>query len=149
MAESILVSACLLGLNTRYDAKPRSHPEVEAFLARRKLLPIPVCPEQLAGLPTPRPSVEFTSGDGSAVLDGCGDMVSTEGVAMNMPFLEGAKQSLMIAKICGCREALLKERSPSCGSHTVYRNGEPVDGLGVTAALLQRNGINTFSEEDI
>jgi uncharacterized protein YbbK (DUF523 family) len=76
-------------------------------------------------------------------------MVNKDGVCMNAPFLEGAKQALKIAQICGCRKALLKERSPSCGRHKVYRNGELVDGSGVTAALLQRNGIITYSEEDI
>jgi len=149
MRETILVSACLLGLNTRYNGERRSHPEVEAFLARHSLLPIPICPEQLGGLPTPRPRAAFREGDGEAVLEGSGTLLDEQGNPLNEAFLRGAEETLRIARLTGCRRALLKERSPSCGCRSVHRNGALVAGKGITAALLQRHDVMTMSEEDI
>lgn len=149
MHEPILVSACLLGLSTRYDGVIRSHPEVTRFLKQHQLMPIPICPEQLGGLPTPRPSASFQSGDGDTLLDGSGVLCDTHGSELNEPFLRGAEQVLNIARLTGCRQALLKERSPSCGCNQVYRNGSLVSGRGVTCALLQRHAIGVFSEEEL
>ncbi|PLY03447.1 MAG: DUF523 domain-containing protein [Desulfuromonas sp.] len=149
MSEPILVSACLLGLRTRYDGTQRLHPEVTRFLETEGLLPIPVCPEQLAGLPTPRPSALFHSGDGDTLLDGNGELCDTSGNELNELFLQGAEQALSIARLTGCKRALLKERSPSCGCHQVYRAGNLVSGRGVTSALLQRNAIRVISEEEL
>jgi len=149
MRETILVSACLLGLNTRYNGERRVHPEVEAFLDSRRLLPIPVCPEQLGGLPTPRPSAAFSRGDGEALLAGSGELQDEHGKRLNEVFLRGAEETLRVALLTGCSRALLKERSPSCGCRSVHRNGTLVSGIGVTAALLQRHAIMIMSEEDI
>lgn len=149
MKEPILVSACLLGLLTRYDGATRRNQAVLDWLEREKLLPIPVCPEQLAGLPTPREKTRFRSGDGRAVLAGNGEVVTFAGQSMNDRFLRGAHETLRIARLTGCRRALLKERSPSCGVHRIHRNDEMVDGTGVTAALLAGSGITILSEEDL
>lgn len=149
MADAILVSACLLGLATRYDGSSRDCPQVAAFLARHALVPVPVCPEQLAGLPTPRPRCWFTAGDGTALLAGHGLLVSEEGRSMNAAFRHGAAQALQVARLSGCRAALLKEGSPSCGVTCVTRNGESVAGCGVTAALLAASGLAIFSEEQL
>lgn len=147
--EPILVSACLLGLPTRYDGTAKRSEAVIDYLEREQLLPIPVCPEQLAGLPTPREQTFFQAGDGHAVLAGVGTVVSVSGQSMNAPFCRGAQAILDIAQLSGCQRALLKERSPSCGVHRIYRGSEPVSGMGVTTARLVAAGIVVLSEEDL
>jgi uncharacterized protein YbbK (DUF523 family) len=148
--QPILVSACLLGLLTRYDGTCKRNEKVLEYLRREQLVPVPVCPEQLAGLPTPRPATCFACGDGESVLDGSGRAIrSGDGAAMNEIFLKGAIESMKVARLAGCRRALLKERSPSCGVHAIYRGEEIASGRGVTAALLARNGIEIISEEDL
>ena len=149
MDETILVSACLLGLNTRYNAERRSYPEVERFLESRNLIPVPVCPEQLAGFPTPRPSASFVHGDGDGLLQGEGGLCNLNGDDVTEAFIAGAREALKIARAAECRTALLKERSPSCGCRLVYRQGQLVEGRGVTAALLRNHNITVFSEEEL
>ncbi|BCR05169.1 hypothetical protein DESUT3_22380 [Desulfuromonas versatilis] len=148
MPRPILVSACLLGLSTRYDGSSKKDERVEQFIRENDLLPIPVCPEQLAGLPTPRPAARFISGDGCAVLDGTGRLVDANGDELNQVFLRGAVETMKIARLTGATQALLKQRSPSCGTRQVYRDETLVPGQGVTSALLSRNRIEVFSEED-
>ena len=148
-SEPILVSACLLGLRTRYDGSSRHNAAVLAWLAQERLLPIPVCPEQLAGLPTPRERTRFACGDGAAVLAGSGSVVSFAGEPMNEPFLHGARETLRIARLTGCRRALLKERSPSCGVHQVHCGDHMVPGVGVTTAVLNAAGLTVQSETDL
>lgn len=149
MKEPILVSACLLGLPTRYDGTAKRNQAVIDWLAREKLIPIPVCPEQLAGLPTPREKTRFSCGDGRAVVAGNGEVATFSGQPMNEPFLRGAHTALRIARITGCQRALFKERSPSCGVHQIHRNEEMVAGVGVTTALLIDAGISVQSEENL
>ena len=147
--ETILVSACLLGLPTRYDGKAKRSQDVLDYLHREKLTPIPVCPEQLAGMTTPRDKTFFQSGDGRAVLVGNGEAVSEKGRSMNAIFCCGARMTLEIARLSGCRRALLKEGSPSCGVHRVYLGEDKVAGVGVTSALLLNSGLDVISEEDL
>ena len=147
--ETILVSACLLGLPTRYDGKSKHSQEVLDFLQRENLTPIPVCPEQLAGMTTPRDKTFFQSGDGQAVLAGNGEAVSEYGRSMNAIFCRGAKMTLEIARLSGCRRALLKEGSPSCGVHRVYLGEDEVAGVGVTSALLMNSDLDVISEENL
>ena len=150
MREPILVSACLLGLRTRYDGTTKRNAAVLAWLEQQRLLPVPVCPEQLAGLPTPREQTSFASGDGQAVLDGTGEVVATAtGQPMNERFLHGARETLHVARLTGCRRALLKERSPSCGVHQIHCGAEMVAGVGVATALLVAAGIVVMSEADL
>jgi uncharacterized protein YbbK (DUF523 family) len=149
MQEPILVSACLLGLQTRYDGTSKGHAGVLAWLQREQLLPIPVCPEQLAGLPTPRAQTRFTSGDGTAVLAGTGAVATVAGQPMNQRFVHGAREVLAIARLTGCRRALLKERSPSCGVHQIHCGDRIVAGIGVTTALLLEAGLTVQSELDL
>ena len=145
----ILVSACLLGLPTRYDGKAKHSQAVIDYLQREKLLPIPVCPEQLAGMTTPRDKTFFASGAGHDVLADKGQVVSMTGQSMNEVFCRGAKLVLQIARLSGCQSALLKERSPSCGVHQIYQGQKQVQGAGVTTALLVNAGISVISEEDL
>ncbi|HEX9873404.1 MAG TPA: DUF523 domain-containing protein [Deferrimonas sp.] len=149
MSRPILVSACLLGLLTRYDGQTKCNQKVLDFLKAQGLVPIPVCPEQLAGLSTPRPASCFSKGDGRDLLDGNGTVVNRVGDEMNGPFLRGAAEVLKIARISGATQALFKERSPSCGVHQVYLEEAIIAGQGVTSALLQRNGLSLCSEDDI
>jgi len=145
----ILVSACLLGLATRYDGKPKPSQAVVQYLQRENLLPIPVCPEQLAGMSTPREKTFFKSGSGLDVLAGKGHAVSESGKPMNDIFCRGARMVLHIGHLSHCRRALLKERSPSCGVHQIYLGEVKVPGTGVTTALLIEKGFDVLSEEDL
>jgi uncharacterized protein YbbK (DUF523 family) len=148
MSTPVLVSACLLGLNSRYSGQTKYNARVINFLKQRGCIPIPVCPEQLAGLPTPRPATEFTAGDGHAVLSGEGRLATRTGVDVTSQFRRGANETLKIAELTGSATAILKERSPSCGVHWIYRHGELQAGSGVTAALLQQQ-IRILSEEEL
>lgn len=126
----ILISACLLGINSRYNG---TNAIFEDLLKRYsdKIL-IPVCPEQLGGLPTPRPKAEIHS---DKIIDENGRDVTKE-------FLKGANEVLKIAKLFDVKKALFKEKSPSCGVKFIYRNGKIVNGTGVTARMLKDNGID-------
>ncbi len=148
MAETILVSACLLGLTTRYDGKAAANEKVLAYLRQNQAIAIPVCPEQLAGLPTPRPRCWFASGDGATLISGEGRLEDENGVDVSSLFLDGARQCLKIAHLVRANRAILKERSPSCGSHQVYLGQEKVVGQGVTAALLKQHNVVICSDED-
>lgn len=145
----ILVSACLLGLDTRYDGCCKKNNSVINFLSEQESIIIPVCPEQLAGFSTPRPATQFSSGDGGSILSGAGTVVNRENKICNEAFIKGAEQVLAVARMNHCNQAIFKERSPSCGVHQVYRNDLLVDGSGVTTALLKKQGILVFSENEL
>lgn len=144
-----IVSACLMGCECRYDKK--SNPFDLAFQLVQKGEAIPVCPEQLGGLPTPRNPAEIVGGDGFDVLDGKARVIDNQGNDVTQHFLDGAYQALRIAQTVGATKAILKERSPSCGSHQIYDGSytkTKKSGVGVTAALLIKNGIVVASEEE-
>ena len=136
----LLVSACLLGENCKYSGGNNRNEQVMALKQHFQL--IPVCPECFGGLPIPR--------EPSEIRDGC--VVSRSGADVTDAFVDGAEKTLYIAEEENCGLALLKERSPSCGSHFVYDGtftGTVVPGQGMTAALLAGRGIELFSEETI
>lgn len=136
----ILISACLLGVPCRYSGEGCPLPGLGRLLTHPKAHFVPVCPEQLGGLPTPRPSAERV---GERVLTDGGEDVTG-------PFQRGGAYTLELARKLGCGCALLKARSPSCGSGTIYDGtftGRRVPGDGVTAALLKAAGIPVFDEE--
>ncbi len=128
MPRIILVSACLAGLCTRYDGRVIDNRQCRARLKHATW--IPVCPEQLGGLPTPRCPAEIVGGTGDDVLDGRARVIDANGADLSETFVRGAEMVVGIARAQRVDEALLKARSPSCG----------VEKLGVTAALLLRNG---------
>jgi uncharacterized protein YbbK (DUF523 family) len=140
----VLVSACLLGIPCRYDGKSKPCREI---LASGKIVPVPVCPEQLGGFPTPRPRAWLTGGDGGDVLKGGARVVNEHGEDVTAAFVAGAVNTLDIARALGVRHAVLKEGSPSCGVHSVTIDGEKKQGKGVTAALLEENGVSLTPEE--
>jgi uncharacterized protein YbbK (DUF523 family) len=137
--EPVLVSACMLGVHCRYDASTNPATELGERLAGCRV--IPVCPEQLGGLSTPRPPAHFEGGDGEAVLDGRARVVTDAGVDVTEQYLRGARETLQLARRFGARRAILKERSPSCGCSRVHRDGAWQTGIGVTSALLKRAGV--------
>ncbi|MBI5454271.1 MAG: DUF523 domain-containing protein [Deltaproteobacteria bacterium] len=141
MTKTVIVSACLLGLKTRYDGGDAL--SAEALKELKGAIPIPVCPEVLGGLPTPRPRAEIGSGDGKDVLDGASSVIDENGGDCTALFLRGAEAVLEIARLTGAREAFLKEKSPSCGVTLISRKGADEKGLGVTTALLQKEGLET------
>lgn len=137
-----LVSACLLGVNCNFEAKNWQQKTLLEEFAKGNLFP--VCPEVLGGLTVPRVPAEIQGGDGGDVLDGKACMVNMDGVDVTSQFLKGAQAALSIAKNIGATEALLTERSPSCGCGKIFDgtfSDKLKDGDGVTAALLKRNGI--------
>ena len=151
---ALLVSACLLGECCRYDAKCPAAPEaLKTFFARCErsgIALIPVCPECAGGLATPRPPAEIEPGKSAAdVLDGTGRVLTEAGVDVTAAYVTGAHAALKAARENRVETALLKAKSPSCGSTEIYdgtfsRRLKP--GKGVTAELLTRNGIAVFGE---
>lgn len=129
----------MLGLPTRYDGGHCRSAEVVALADRHCL--VPVCPEQLGGLSTPRAASEIEDGDGSDVLDGRARVLSTEGTDVTDNFVRGARAAAEIAETCGATRAILKEGSPSCGVTRIVRAEQDVAGEGVAAALLRRKGL--------
>lgn len=136
----VLVSACLLGVRCRYDGASKPLPGLERLLDA--IDPVPVCPEQLGGLPTPRTPAER-----------CGDRVVTrDGTDVTAQYERGAQEALRLAQLTGCTLALLKEKSPSCGCGRIYdgtHTGTLTDGNGVAAELLLQNGVRVFGETQL
>ena len=139
---TILVSACLLGVRCRHDGRDRFEPGLRERAGPGAVL-VPVCPEELGGLGTPRPAAELVGGSGDAVLDGRARVIDATGRDVTAAFLDGARRSLAIARAAGASEAWLTERSPSCGCSATHVGGSVVPGQGVAAALLSREGLRT------
>ncbi len=140
MREKLLVSACLLGENCKYSGGNNYSPAVAALGERYEL--IPVCPEVLGGLPTPRPPAERT---GERVM-------GRDGTDVTAAFRLGAERALETALAQGITRAVLKERSPSCGSGQIYDGaftGRVIPGQGVTAELLSARGVAVYGESRI
>ncbi|NPV27690.1 MAG: DUF523 domain-containing protein [Firmicutes bacterium] len=146
----ILVSACLLGIRSRYDGQTNAKSELIPLCQRG--LAIPVCPEQLGGLPTPRPPAEIQGGDGAAVLAGQAVVVNAAGRDVTSAFVAGAKEALKIAILYGADTAILKARSPSCGYGSIYDgtfSHQLQNGDGVTTAILRTHGLSVYTEEQV
>jgi uncharacterized protein YbbK (DUF523 family) len=138
--KKIICSACLLGVPCRYDGKSKPNDKVIALLEQNIL--IPVCPEQLGGQATPRENSEIRNGR----------VLSIGGRDETEEFLRGAEEVLKIAKLCGAKEAILKQKSPSCGCGKIYDgtfSGKLIVGNGFTAEILLANGIKVNTEEDL
>lgn len=141
---NVLISSCFM-LPTRYDGAAQNKPEMVAIIDLLKCNQvniIPVCPEQLGGLPTPRTPAEI-SGD---------QVVTKDGILVTEQFERGAKLTLEMVLALGIDFAILKQGSPSCGSQQIYdgtHSGVKIPGQGITASLLIANGIKVYSENDI
>lgn len=135
----VLVSACLLGACCKYSGGHNESEQVIWLKERYHL--IPVCPEQLGGLVTPRAPAERKGG--------C--VYTKDGLDVTEQFRRGAQETLKLAQLFGCRCAVLKARSPSCGSGIIYDGtftGTKVQGDGITAELLKQNGIRVCTEAE-
>lgn len=142
--EKILISRCLLGEPVRYDAKSKglNHQIIRHWQQQRRL--VPICPEVIGGLPTPRPPAELNQRL-NKVLTESGDDKTAE-------FTSGANQALALCQKHQIKYALLKERSPSCGSTFIYDGSfkqQLISGQGITTALLREHGVAVYSEETI
>lgn len=140
--KTVLVSACLFGVCCRYDGKEKANEKITALLERKDLCLIPVCPEQMGGLQTPRLPCE-RQGD---------RVVNSMEEDMTKYFENGARQVLKIARLYHCDLAILKERSPSCGAGQIYDGtftGTLTKGDGMTAQLLQDHGIQVIGESAV
>lgn len=139
--ENILISACLLGFECKYCGGSNKLTERQLAALRERFRLIPVCPETAGGLPTPRdPSEQL--GD---------KVVSNQGRDVTEAYQKGAETALWLARRYGCKAALLKEKSPSCGSGQIYDGsftGALVTGDGVAAEELKKEGLIVFGESD-
>lgn len=140
-----LVSACLAGVNCRYNGKNSEDKRISDLVKRGKA--ISICPELLSGLSIPRACCEL-------ILDNNGNekIVTEDGRDFTEQFQEAAEKTLEIAKIIGIEKAILQSRSPSCGYGLIYDgkfSGELKEGNGLTAKLLAQNGIKVYTENDM
>jgi uncharacterized protein YbbK (DUF523 family) len=149
---ALLISRCLLGEPVRYDGARKALPDAMlASLAERYRL-VPVCPELLGGLPTPRPPAELQGGDGQAARAGTARVLTATGEDQTSAFVAGAAQAVQIAQRQQARMALLKADSPSCGHRSVYDGhfrGVRIAGQGVAAASLAEAGLALFDEQQV
>ena len=137
---NILISACLLGVNCRYDGSSILIKNLDLLMERYHL--IPICPEILGGLTIPRQPAEIVAGR----------VVNRLGEDVTEPFQRGAQEVLRLAKLYACSHAILKERSPSCGYEKIYDgtfSHTIVEGNGVLAELLASEGITVLGETQI
>ncbi len=140
MKEKILVSACLLGVNCKYSGGNNENKKVLEYLKDKEV--IPICPEIMGGLSTPRPASEIIH---NKVITNTNKDVTKE-------YQKGAEESLKLAKLLGAKKALLKAKSPSCGKGKIYDGtftGTIISGNGVTAELFLENDIEVISEIDL
>ena len=142
-----LVSACLAGFNTRYDGTNSLDERIRTLVASGRA--VPVCPEQLAGLPTPRTPLEFETGNGRDLLDGKSKAVGGDGKDYTEALIKGAGEAVRIAGLYGIKEAILKDGSPSCGVTYVYCSGKRRQGRGVAAEALARQGIKVKTGDSL
>lgn len=139
-AKKTVVSACLAGVPCRYDGNCTEHPAVMELV--RAGLALPVCPEQVGGLPTPRTPAEIVD-----------DRVMTkDGQDVTEEYEKGARECLRLARLAGCTRAVLQPRSPSCGGGTIYDgtfSGTLIPGFGRFAALCRKNGLELINPDDL
>ena len=146
-----LISACLLGIRCAWSGDDKYRNERAIELSKVETL-IPVCPEQLGGLSTPRAPQEIQGGVGDDVLNGKCKVMNKDGKDVTREFVRGAEETLEIAKQLKVKEFIAKSESPSCGCGQIYDgtfSGRLIDGDGVTTALLISNRIRIIPEEDL
>lgn len=146
----ILVSACLLGTCCNHEGRASVRPRVQRLSGSARL--VPICPEVVGGLTTPRTGAELVGGEGADVLAGSARVRTNAGDDVTDAYLRGAAAAVELARTVGATRAVLKARSPSCGSAQVYDgtfSRALRAGAGVTAAALRAAGIDVESDEDL
>ena len=145
----ILISKCLLGYKCRFDGQIKSYPGLDKL--KKKYTIVPVCPEMEAGLPCPRDRHEIKNGTGADVLDNRTTVINENGDDRTREFILAAQKTLEVAKANEIKIAVLKSKSPSCSTEFVYDgffSGRLIEGRGVAAELLYRNGVTLFDENN-
>ena len=140
--KKILVSACLIGQNCKYNGGNNFSSKLDTYIKEHNHEVIPVCPEVLGGLPTPRVPAEIVNGI----------VTNRNGISVHTEFCQGAKRALEIAESHQISCAILQSRSPSCGVHEIYDgtfSGKKIPGKGIFAQLLETNGFNVLEVEDL
>lgn len=148
--EKILISSCLVGINSQWDGGEKRNQKLIDLVKSGSA--VFMCPEQAGGLPTPREPSEIEYGkEAIDVLSGAGKVLTKSGKDVTKEYVKGAKQVLALCKELGITVAILKEKSPSCGSSKTYDGtftGIKISGKGITAELLTQQGIQVYSEEN-
>lgn len=138
--ESILVSACLLGSNCKYNGLNNKNDKVLEYIKDKNV--IPICPEIMGGLPIPRTPSEIKDNK----------VITKEGIDVTNNYYKGAEEVLYLAKLFNIKKALLKSKSPSCGKNKIYDGSftsSIIEGHGITTKLLIENGIEVITEEEL
>ena len=138
--EKILVSACLLGTNCKYNGSSNKNDKVLEFIKDKEV--IPICPEIMGGLSTPRTPSEIIGNK----------VITKEGLDVTNNYFKGAEEVLYLAKLFNIKKALLKSKSPSCGKNKIYDgtfSNNLIDGNGITTNLLINNGIEVINELEL
>lgn len=152
MKKKILVSACLMGHNVRYNGTAKAHLQTVLLRWQEERRLVIFCPELAAGLPTPRLPVEIISATGYEVMQGNAKMLESTGNDVTSHYQLAAWLALQRAEEEGCVAALLTDGSPTCGVNHIYDgtfNGKTVPGMGVATTLLSQSGISVFSHSQI
>lgn len=140
MKEKILVSACLLGVDCKYNGGNNYNDKVVEYLKDKEV--IPICPEIMGGLSTPRYPSERVSNK----------VINNQNIDVTNEYIKGAEQALKLAKLFNVKKALLKAKSPSCGNGKIYDGtftNTLIDGKGITTELLESNGIEVITEQNL
>lgn len=146
----ILVSACLIGMDCRYNCEVKVNKDVIEFLKDKSF--VPVCPEQQGGLATPRQPSEIQGGTGIDVIEEKASIINKAGDDVTEEFVRGAYEILKLTEMYDVEYALLKAKSPSCGSGKIYDgtfNGKLIDGDGICTALLKKHNIKVINEDEL
>ena len=146
MKKKVLVSACLLGKNCRFNGRHSYMPELENLNVEW----VPVCPEEAGGLGTPRPAAEM-QGSAESILNGDGSIITNNGKDITRKFIQGAEGSFEKGLNSEADYAILKSHSPSCGIGEIYDGSftnSLIDGDGIFAYLCQKSEINCISSDD-
>ena len=150
--ETVLISACLLGIPCQYNGQQAIQQLSKAAIEGLNAHIVPVCPEQLCGLATPRSPVEIQGGDGVDVLEKRAGIVTPEGDDLTEQFIKGAELVAEIAELVGAKKMITQHRSPSCSSKLIYDgtfSHKLKPGFGVCAALLKEQGLALIDINDI
>lgn len=143
MKKTLLISTCLLGVNCRYDGANNALETSLISDLREKFDLVPICPEQLGGLSTPRLPAELLNDK---------QVIRKDGVDVSAEFFKGAKEALYVAELYGASLALLKSNSPSCGKNRIYDStftGKLIPGQGITVKAFDKHGIKVYNENEI
>lgn len=143
----IIISACLIGMNCRYDGGNCIDETILSLISKSKYMPL--CPEQLGGLSTPRLPSYIVTGCGEDVLSGKSKVHNSSGEDVTVQFIRGARATVKIARRLKIDTAIMKEYSPSCGVSHIRRDGVEIEGMGVTSSLLSSEGIRIISSEKL